>query len=323
MSRTSIPLYDLGHEEFQTLVFRICKHILGATTELPSEGRDDGIDAYYVGIPEKIKDWRGKVVVQAKHTGNQNASMADSDFVSYNGKSGTINKEVLKIKKLVDDNLLDYYILFSNRRNPARTVRRIRKYISLKCGIPEDNIKIFGVEEICEFIRDYPEVNDFSYPSIKSVVNFSPQDIEDIIEEIDRQFVVGDLKNNIDKEMFNKKRLSLEKKNKYNNINVQQEMCLLKYEIPNDSTIKEFLADPANKEMQMKYENCVAEIQGYFASVMDDGNYAFMKVISTVFKALKEKSSIIRRNVLKTYAILYYMYCNCDIGKDYVENNEI
>ena len=93
------PLHELSAHDFENLIIIICEKILGIATINFSEGPDGGRDGFFEGtannFPSQSKPWKGKFIIQAKRTLNQNASCSDADF-----KYLIENKEVPKIKKL-------------------------------------------------------------------------------------------------------------------------------------------------------------------------------------------------------------------------------
>ena len=118
------PLENLTDTEFQDLVALICEQILGMGTIVFSVGKDGGKDAKFSGkannFPSKAEPWNGKIIIQAKHTQRNGASCSDSDFKSI------LKKEVIpKISKLVKNNEIDFYLLFTNRKLSGIQDKRI------------------------------------------------------------------------------------------------------------------------------------------------------------------------------------------------------
>ncbi|MDR2652969.1 MAG: hypothetical protein LBC68_11790 [Prevotellaceae bacterium] len=97
--------YDLSSEQYQNLVFWVCKKILGAATQTYSPGKDDGKDASFVGtaaeIPNSSHPWSGKFIVQAQHINRPFAKFSSSDFYSEDSQSNVLAKELPKIKNFI------------------------------------------------------------------------------------------------------------------------------------------------------------------------------------------------------------------------------
>ena len=111
--RRSFPFHDLGDDEFEELVRHICMEILGTGTITFATGPDGGRDACFEGTAQKFPStnspFAGKFVVQAKHTSNPAGSCSSKEF------SRLLDQEAPKIKKLIDDDEADYYLVFTNR----------------------------------------------------------------------------------------------------------------------------------------------------------------------------------------------------------------
>jgi len=108
----------LNDEEFEDLVTRICRKILGAGTTSFEKGRDGGKDAKFVGtancFPSNTSPLSGNAVIQAKHTTDPTKSCSDNDFE--NNKTSILNEEIPKIKKQVEKESVTHYLLFTNRK---------------------------------------------------------------------------------------------------------------------------------------------------------------------------------------------------------------
>ena len=109
------PLENLTDTEFEDLVALICDQILGMGTIVFSLGKDGGKDAKFSGkannYPSKTEPWNGKIIIQAKHTQQNGASCSDSAF------KRIVKEEVIPaISKLVKNNEINFYLLFTNRK---------------------------------------------------------------------------------------------------------------------------------------------------------------------------------------------------------------
>jgi len=110
------PLENLADDkEFKDLVALICEQILGIGTIVFSPGKDGGKDAKFIGkankFPSETSLWEGKIIIQAKHTERPNASCSELGF-----KRILKNEVIPAIKRLLSNNEIDYYLIFTNRK---------------------------------------------------------------------------------------------------------------------------------------------------------------------------------------------------------------
>ena len=96
------PLYDLSWQEFENIVISICEEILGTGTIKFADGKDGGRDAKFTGtannFPSNASPWKGKFIIQAKHTTNMLASCSDSEFNTLLKKEEKNYKRLLLLK---------------------------------------------------------------------------------------------------------------------------------------------------------------------------------------------------------------------------------
>ncbi|MBO1000751.1 restriction endonuclease [Bacillus sp. SD075] len=106
-------LHLLGWKAFENLVCNIMQHTLGATYTPFSEGKDGGRDGYFEGKGpfdnNSDRTFSGKFVFQCKRTTNSEESMT----------LPIIKDEIKKIQKLVNENNINHYIIFTNRKISA------------------------------------------------------------------------------------------------------------------------------------------------------------------------------------------------------------
>lgn len=112
------PYENLSNEEFENLVIRICKEILGIGCKTFSVGKDGAKDSWFTGeaqhFPSSSDPWQGTFNIQAKHTNVQNASCSDNDF-SVN-KTSVLHKEIERLKETIKTSAFDNYLIFTNRK---------------------------------------------------------------------------------------------------------------------------------------------------------------------------------------------------------------
>jgi len=135
---------DLSDGQFENLIVFLCQRLLGISVQGFSKGPDGGRDAKFVGtaelLPSKAAPWVGTTIIQAKHTNGYNRNFSESDFFSPTGKNTVLGKEIPRIKKLRENNQLNHYMLFANRRLAGNAENDIRAHISAQCDIPASSI---------------------------------------------------------------------------------------------------------------------------------------------------------------------------------------
>ena len=94
-------------------------------------GPDGGRDARFEGTaqlhPSVSEPWKGRVVIQAKHTNGLNKSFTESEFYGATSKTSVVAGEMPRITSLKNSGELDHYMLFSNRRLPGNGESEIRR----------------------------------------------------------------------------------------------------------------------------------------------------------------------------------------------------
>jgi hypothetical protein len=302
------PLYDLFWQEFENLVVLLCEKVLGIGTINFSIGADGGRDAKFRGkaqrFPSETNPWEGKMVVQAKHTAKPTANCADADF------QRILENEVeQRLKKLINSDDLDYYLLFTNRKLSGNIYANLTEFVDSSLGI--ESI-IIGDERIQLWLREYPEIvktlrlNDLLLP-----LQFYPDDLKDIILKFSS--VSGQLAKEAEKKGSKLRWMEIEKKNELNRLS-KDYFDVMKKESPAFfSSIESFLKDPLNKKYLEAYDNTVFDLQAKI-SLKRSEYFEFQEIIEDLydfvfaeFPGLRPKRKLIR-------VFLHYMYFNCDIG---------
>lgn len=306
--------HDLYHQQFEQLVTAICSKLLGAGIQEFSTGPDGGKDAFFHGkancFPSVSQPWEGKIVVQAKHTEGINCKFSDDGF--FNNKSSVINKEILRIQKLLEQQELDYYMLFSNRKVSAGIKSKIIKYISEKTTLAENKISLFGVEDIERHLKTYPGVA--SIANIKSrefPLRVSPDELAEIILAFNH---CKDDFSQVFEHEKQIKRTRFDDKNIINGLSKDYVAIIQKY-IKNFAPIRIFLADMENEQYLEMYQNSVEEFNlKIIAHRKDYPN--FDHILNHIYDLLIERDVDLKKHKKLTRTMLFYMYWNCDIGKD-------
>lgn len=151
-------LHALNWQEFEDLVIQLCHDLLGIGTLQFCPGPDGGRDAYFEGTAQRYPSsqlpWSGKLIIQAKHTQRADASCSDRDFVR-TLLMGT-DSEAEKIAGLRREDKCDGYLLFTNRRLPAKQAERLIDEFRENTGVPR--VAILGREAISAYLNESPEI---------------------------------------------------------------------------------------------------------------------------------------------------------------------
>jgi hypothetical protein len=309
---------DLSPEQFETLVVLICKVLLGAGVQGFAKGPDGGRDARFVGTaqlyPSTASPWSGPVIAQAKHTIGYNKSFGETDFFSPTGANTVIAEETPRIIALRAAGELDFYMLFANRRLPADAAAKIRAHLSSACDLPGSSIALFGIDDLDLFLK--------AHPGVAELANLDPVDSPLIVSPDELAEVVTALANN--KDHFSDAidappvpRVSYEAKNAANNLTDEYAKALRKRYLKDTAQIRSFLAAPENEEILRAYESVVEEFELAIIAKRKD-HQTFDEVMEHLLALLFGRDPILRQRPHKrlTRAVLFYMYWNCDIGRE-------
>jgi len=142
------PYENLTDEEFEHLVIRICKEILGIGCKTFSIGKDGAKDSWFTGtaehFPSSVSQWTGTFNIQAKHTKIYNASCSDNDFST--NQTSVLTKEIARLNEVKISKPFSNYIIFTNRKLTGGTHPTIVKM--LQDGIGIINTEIIGASKL-------------------------------------------------------------------------------------------------------------------------------------------------------------------------------
>ena len=297
------PLEQLTDTEFENLVALICSEILGTGTIIFSDGKDGGRDAEFKGtannFPSKSNPWKGKVIIQAKLTHRINASCSESDFQSILKTS-----VIPAIKKLKDNNEIDFYLLFTNRKLSGVQYPKIEDIFNTETKIEN---RIIGLEQIELWIKEYPNIaKTLNLNKLLLPLNFDENDLKEIVNSFSK----------IDKKKQNLLKIpkrDIEKKNELNNLSKEYFNNVIKRNLIYLEQIREFLIDPINIEFLDKYENTIDDINEEIIVHRDEFD-KFDIIFNYLYKFIVENNPELtsKRSLVRLF--LHYMYYNCDIG---------
>lgn len=304
---------ELSYIQFESLAIHLCFKLLGIGTESFSEGKDGGRDSRFEGTaeiyPSRSDPWKGLTIIQAKHTISYNKKFSDSDFFGI--PSSDINLEAQKILKLIKEDNLKNYLLFSNRRLPAIANENIKLFLNSETGLPKENIGLIGIESMEKYLKVFSTIpyevglNPFDMP-----INIEPDELAQIIVAI--RAGLKDLDNTtITKPII---RTSFERKNTINNLS-EQYAKRIKSKIIEIAQIEEFLAMPENELIQSLYIESSDELSAKIVA-MTNKDFKFDIVLERIIDLLIERDTDLKTNKSLTRIMIYYMYYHCEIGEN-------
>lgn len=307
--------HDMNSGEFEVLVTQICKQLLGEGTQGFTAGRDGGRDAKFHGkadlYPSKSSSWEGVTIIQAKHTNGIDKAFNDTGFFSATSATCIVAKEVASIVNLIDNNELDNYMLFANRKLSANTQAELKSYLSTKTGLNLENIAVLGIDDLNGWVDRYRYIVDMVNltPLTKAPI-IRPDELAQLIEEFAKRFDTNDIVSDFSPVV----RTTYAEKNVINNMRDDVAKFLKKKYMLYVEQIDNFLKDPQNLSLQSKYQEAVEEFQLKFIVPKKRELEYFDDIFNDLVDLLVSRDSFLSRNIRLTRIMVFYMYWNCDIG---------
>ena len=151
MSTLSFDLHKLGWKAFQDLVGCIFTEVMGQTFQQFADGPDEGRDGAYYGqwTPQVGEVLSGSFTIQCKHTSKINESLPE----------WVIDKELIKIERLSEKNLVDNYIFVTNH------VLTVAKEQTAK-----ERFKVAGANRACVYGLEWINTKITENPRLRRLV---------------------------------------------------------------------------------------------------------------------------------------------------------
>ncbi len=310
----NVSYHNLSDRQFEELVIELCVELLGHSVQGFVSGKDGGRDARFVGKAKEYTSWDGTVIVQAKHTELMNRLLSEDDF-SGAGSSSILGKEIPRIRKLIADRELDYYMLFANRRMTGVTDADIRNRISNETDLHKDLIRIFDTSELDRLIKRFPQAVDRAdLNPAKSPADVDPQDLAEVITAL------AEYKAEFDDMMEGTEpppvhRVTPEEKNTARGLRQEYFRRQIQPKMVDFPAVRKFLGHPDNQPFVKLYEDTAAELDAKL-DAWATPDEPFEKLFEVLLMRLFDRDVDLRKNRKLTRTVVYYMYCNCDIVKD-------
>lgn len=307
----SYPYEDLDDKQFERLVVQCMRKLFGPGVQAFAAGRDGGRDALFVGTAERFPStaspWEGTTVCQAKHTLGTNRHFSESSFGG-TANSSVISEELPRIKKLVENEELTNYILFSNRRLGGVFGPELTARIAEEAGIAKDRVFLVGTEHLDDLLKEFPEV--------VALANIDPVDGPLLVSSADLAEVIlaiGDELGAPTSFAEPVDRVSFETKNAINSMTPEFADELSRRYMGRTKQIEDFLADPGNSEPLARYEAAVEDFQLKIIAKRKN-HQTFDEVFNHLVEVLVSRDGVLARRPSLVRAMLFYMYWHCDIG---------
>ncbi len=304
----NFPLYELDWQEFEKLVVSICNKILGAGTIIFSSGKDGGRDAKFNGkaenFPSKENPWEGRFIIQVKHTENPIAKCSDSEFKKILEKEASN-----RLRELVDNHELDYYLVFTNRKLSGIADAHISDFINTKLKVEN---QIIGEEKIQHWLKEYPGISKIhNLNKLFIPIEFFENDLKEIIIAFSKSS--KELSATVSAKLKQLKNTDKTKKNELNNLSKEYFEIIKKKSLSYFVKIEIFLKDPLNKEYLNFYENTIWDLQAKITTKRDEYD-KFEEILDTLFEYIFQNNTDLKDNRKLIWVFLHYMYWHCDIG---------
>lgn len=310
-------VYDnLSELQFEELVIEFCVELLGHGVQGFVTGKDGGRDARFVGkarlIPSDADPWDGKVVIQAKHTELLNKSFSEADF-SGDSDGSVLSKELPRIKALYDRKELNYYMLFSNRRLTGVTDEAVRKMISDGTGLPIDRVFNVDVSQMDRYCKRFPQaVANASLTPGLSPPEIDPNDLAEVITKI------ANFRDQLDELMEGEdlppeRRVSPAEKNAANGLREEYFRRTIRPRMVDFPVIRHFLGLPESQPLVSLYEDMAEELASKLVA-WTHPDVPYEQLLEQLIAQLFKRDFDLRKHRRLTRTVVFYMYCNCDIG---------
>lgn len=308
-------LENLDDSQFENIVNTICQKILGTGVITFSPGKDGGKDGKFTGTaqnyPSTKDSWKGKFIIQAKHTANPVASCSDKDF------QGLIEKEIRKVKKLRDGGEIDNYLLFTNRKYTGIKGDVLLNKIINKTGVV--NSVIIGKEVINnQFLNPNKDIiRQYKLHMNHIPFDFSDEEIREIIIAFKEQLpkLNTAIKNKVEKLKYDFSHIEKDDKNSKNRLGEEYyKQHILGSSLMEFDNIEKFLNDPVNEELKDYYYDTANELNQIISLKRNDFD-AFEELFVYVYQLIASGVVPLKGAKRHITTFLHYMYVECLIGK--------
>lgn len=303
---------SLNESVFEALTVDICQYLFGAGVHAFAPGRDGGRDSYFDGTAEKYPSaahpWRGRIIIQAKHTSSIGASCSDNDFSE--NKTSILKQEISRMQTVMQSEPLDGYLVVTNRKLTGGAHSKIKTLLSAELNLSQ--VDIIGIEDLSRYVDLIPglikkfRLTRFAVPDV-----FYEKDIRDVIVMFKSK--TDWINTPPVPEEGSLDYTDKEKKNLLNNVDESYFCEIKEHSLKHFAGITKFLQDPINSQYLENYLNTAADLRSYVVAHQD--GYPFVEILESIIKNIVGESGtdIFRARAL-VRVFVHYMYWNFDLG---------
>lgn len=303
MGYVDFHFYEKSSDEFEDIIIEVCRIILGIGTIKFSKGPDGGRDGRFEGtankFPSEKTNWSGRWIIQAKHTEKRESSCNEKEF------EGLIDNEISKLKKLLEIETINNYLIFTNKKGPAK-IEKIINRIKTETGIK--NVEIIGEENLVSYIEKHDEII-IKHNLGSNSLRITSEDIKKLILDYSKTLNSDKIKKKLRTKKFNLNDKNI--KNKLSN-SYYKNMIQGKSEIYFDD-IEQFLNKQKNSEFREIYEEIVFEYSSKIIASREKYK-KFDDIFNILLDEILKQVPEINKKLL--YVFLHFMYVHCDIGEE-------
>jgi len=305
----------LDDAKFEDLAISVCRKLLGMGIISFAPGKDGGRDGKFTGTamnyPSANEPWKGKFIIQAKHTINPIASCSDRDF-----KKIILEEEVPKINKLKQEGEIDCYLVFTNRKYSGVSGENLLKSIKEQTGL--ENVVIIGKETLNntyinpnkDIVREF-ELNKHHIP-----FDFSDEEIKDIILTFRSQLakIKSELASKVAQVKYDFDHLEKEEKNRKNKLGKEYyENVILARSLMEFDKIQHFLDAAENNELKEYYFDIATELN-QIITLQRDNFGDFEEIFVYIYQHICDGNIDLKGSKRHVLTFLHYVYMECLIG---------
>lgn len=306
-------LENLSEDDFEKIINTLCQKVLGTGTVSFSKGKDGGRDGRFEGkannFPSFVECWEGKFIIQSKHSSSYQSSCSDKSF--FGNKESIVKKEIEKIISLKNNNEVDNYLLFTNRKETASR-EKAKKHIRQETGLI--NVDIIGKETLHTWLDQHNDiVKTFKIGIYSLPLVLTEFDIKNVILEFGKQTKVISTITSITEQDLTRNILK-EKKNTLNNLSENYYKNQIKAKsLQNFILIDDLLQ--RDEELANIYYNFAFELSNKI-EIKREHFDKFEEIFEYLYTIIFESNQIeLNKDRRLIWLFLHHLYFNCHIGR--------